>query len=547
MDNKNQKVFVILSASLLVLMGAVITGCVEDDDPDVDTIRFGMTTEPVDWHPIESSEHQARHMLANIFDPLVHTYPDGEANTEGKALAEDFEISEDGLTYTFEIKEGVMFHEPYGEELTAEDIAFTLDTIRGGIVEDKYDVDADPASPVAGSIGHIESVEVVDDYELEITLEERDAELLRRPGFSFTYVVPKGYIVENGWDAYEEEMIGTGGYRHIEYRPGTAVELEAHEDYHAGEPAIDEVIFEFYDDATPAVSALEAGEIHYIPEMPPLTWQDMQEDPVEGVELGATPGFGHKLVSFNHNEYFDDEPNPFADARVRKAWAYAICEDEVRSIVQGRELTEDYRGFAHPGDAYYDEDLYQYEQDFDKAAELLEEAGYDEDNPVEAELTSIEGTWVPEAELMKDQVENVAFDVEIITTDTIVADKEAGIVQLGHCGWSGRDVPTENMGYIMADDGLEFYGGWYGQYAEHGEEVTELLEDARTVLDDDERVEMYKEAQRLLVEEDMGHHTLYTRDYPKAYASALDIPEESWNRFMGVGPMYVIYEWELEE
>ena len=336
-----------------------------------DTLDIAQTHEPSDFHPIRYTDVYSAYIFVQMYDPLVSTYPEGEPNTDAEhTLAESFEVSDDGLEMTFELKEGIEFHN--GDEVTAEDVEFTINTMMMGEDEedeyfDMYDVDNNPESPREPDFANIDYVEAVDEYTLEIHMEERDMELLQKGGFESLYTLPRDYIEEHGWETYEDELIGTGPYEFSSYDAGDELRLEEFEDYRK-EVNTPEMVFDFYDEESTAVTALRDGDTHYMSRISATNYHDLADE--DDVVTRSFQDMGHNRIAFNHNM------EPFDDVNVRKALAYAIDADEVIEAEMTQELADNTRSPVPDVHPAHPEDVYMYERDTERARELLHEAGY---------------------------------------------------------------------------------------------------------------------------------------------------------------------------
>jgi len=336
-----------------------------------ETLEIAQMREPDIFCPIEHGDVPSQYSLMRIYESLVSTYPEGEPTTEADdAVAESYEISDDGLLYTFEIEEGIHFHN--GDELTAEDVEFTINTMMMGEDEteeyqDMYDVEENPISPRDADFDAVDYVEATEEYTLEMHMEEVDAEIFQKGGFVDMTIVPKDYIEENGWEDFQDEQIGSGPFEFSHYEIGDELVLERNEDYRH-EVNIPEVTYDFYDEESTIITALRAGDVHFTVTVSGDNYLDLQDE--DQVITNAYQTTQHNRLAFNH------EKEPFDDVNVRKALAYAL---DVEEIIKARGVEELYQNQrspileAHP--THHDE-LPQYEQDIEMAEELLEEAGY---------------------------------------------------------------------------------------------------------------------------------------------------------------------------
>lgn len=256
----------------------------EWDVSDSDTIEVAQTHEPADFHPIRYSDVYSGYVFLQIFEPLVSTYPDGSVTTNENTVAESYEISDDALTMTFQIKEGIMFHN--GEELDAHDVEFTINTMMPHEKEymgpnenenytDLYDVEKSQTSPREGDFANVDYVEATDNYTVKIHMKQPDMELLQKEGIEYLNIIPKDYIEENGWDTYGDELIGSGPYEFTHYKEGNEILLEEFED-HRNEVNTPKIIFNFYGEESTAVTALRDGEAHYMSRISPTNYYDLQ-------------------------------------------------------------------------------------------------------------------------------------------------------------------------------------------------------------------------------------------------------------------------------
>ena len=535
------KLFVLVIVFSLLLNGLMLAVRGDmTDEPEInreeETLVIAQIFEPTDFNPISYTDVYTGYIFRQIFDPLIQTYPEGVPNVDGRAVAESFDVSDDGILYTFEIEKGIEFHN--GEELTAEDIKFSLDTIRG---ESDYTGDDEPSSPRERDLAAIGDILVVDDYTLEIHMEEIDSEMLYKSAFESLVIVPKDYIMENSWTAFENELFGTGPYKFMEYEPGDEVVLEAHEDFR-GELNIEKMVFDFFDEESSAVFALRNGDVHYMSRIKPTNYHDLIDKGIENVVTTSYPQIGHQRIAFNHrDEVIDGEENPFIDARVRKAFAYAIDMDEVIAAVRTDELADNTRSplpDVHPA---HPPGLETYDQDIEKAKQLLEDAGYPDG--LETTLYTSADERADEMFVVQEQVENagITLNLEAVEWGTYLEQVQAGNAPLSFSGWSGTASAEFTMNYMHGYSPWSYYSGWYGNT-----EVDDLVQEA-IITKGEERWDYYHEAQRIMVEEDMGCLIAYTERVPQVYHESLTIPEEVWNPYMGGGPFYGAHLWELEE
>lgn len=505
----------ILAISLFVIAGL---GALSQEKESEGPVIIGMLHEPKILHPIKVPEVFSNFVLQQIYDPLLRNNPNGKVNTNGRALVKDYSVSKDGLTYVFELKEGIRFHN--GEEMDAEDVAFTLKALMSG---------EPPVSPRKQNYEVIKSVEVTDDYELTLTLKHPSAPFLTK-GKTIVYVVPEDYIKKHGWEKYQEELIGTGPYKYAKHKTGSYILLERNDNYWRHPAYTKKLKFEFYPEASTAVMALRKGKIHFLERMPADQWFNLKE--VDSVVTRSYPKMAVWSIHFNQKE------EPFNNVKVRKAMAYAIDSKEVIAAHRTEELANNTRSPVpriNPAHA----DVMQYEQDIEKAKKLLKEAGYDQ---IETKLYTTPGSELEEQVIQK-QVQQAGFDIELVKMDvgSLFDAMKSGEAPLSHTGVSAGASAHTLLELFHSGSNWNWYGGWY-----KNEKFNETLDEAFRTYDPEKRRELYKECQRILVNQDMGVYVSYTRFASSAYYKSLHIPENSWNPYMISGPIKRAYEWYLE-
>lgn len=483
-----------------------------------ESVVVGMTEEPKDLNPISYPDVYSNFVLMQLFDPLVRTNPDGNTNTEGRAVAESFEVSKDGLTYTFQIQRGIKFH--HGPEMKAEDVVFTIENLMN---------DKEPLSYRRQDFQVIDSVEASGEYEVTVTLKESFAPFLKA-AMTSVYVLPKEYIEENGWEEWEKHLYGTGPYKFVTYTTGNFILLEGNEDYWRHPPYIKKLKFAFYPEASTAVMALQRGEIHYMERLPVNLWFQMEE--VDSVIPRSHPKMAFYTLSMNKKK------EPFNNVKVRKALAYAIDAAEVIDSERTEKLADNTRSPippSHPAHA----DVMKYEQDIAKAKQLLSEAGYTEIN---TKLYALPEDY--EVQVIQQQVKEAGFNIEIVELEwgSFLDAVESGEAPLWYSGWTGGASAYSLLDIFHSQSQWNWYTGWYSN-----KEFDRTFEMANAEPDLEKRNELYRKCQRILVDEDMGVFITYTRYARKAMHTSLSVPEDSWNPYMGAGPLVRAYEWYFNE
>lgn len=285
------------STALALLLGAGAAFATTTD------ITVGMVLEPPNLDPTGGAAAAIDEVVyANVFEGLTRFASDG-AVVPG--LAESWDISEDGLTYTFHLREGVTFHD--GTDFTAEDAVFSLDRARA-----EGSTNAQP-SLFAG----IESVEAADDTTLVVTLSD--------PNGSFLFNMAWGdavMVAPESADNLETTPIGTGPFAFSEWVQGDRVELTRYAGYWGEAPALEAATFRFISDPNAAFAAMMAGDVDAFPNFPaPETLGQFEADPRFNVIVGSTEG--ETILSTNNQAEY------LSDIRVRQAIAHAINRQDI--------------------------------------------------------------------------------------------------------------------------------------------------------------------------------------------------------------------------
>ncbi|MBE7732830.1 ABC transporter substrate-binding protein [Devosia faecipullorum] len=408
-------------------------------------------------------------------------------------LAESWDISEDGLTYTFHLRQGVKWHD--GQPFTSDDVKFTIEEVilplhsRGATYQ-----------------GVIDTVEAPDANTVVITLKTSFGPLMNALGYDF-FILPKhlyaGTDIKN--NPYNAKPVGTGPFKFVEWEKGSHVALARNEDFFiAGKPYLDRLVFQTIPDAASRVLALESGDIDYLSyqSVPSSAVPRLKETPnltttTEGFESLASIG----MLSINVE-------NPIlSDVRVRKALAYAMDKNLIAERADysvGKPAT----GPIASTSWAYEADVEAYAHDLEKAAALLDEAGY----PVKADGTRFSIRVIADgavefhrkaAEILKEQFAQVGVNLELELLERNV--------MLDHV-YIKRDFDTQihifSTGADPAIDVSRLYVStnirpvnFTNASGYRNETVDQLFAEGQSAFTLDGRVAAYQEAQKILVDE----------------------------------------------
>jgi peptide/nickel transport system substrate-binding protein len=357
------------------------TAAEEDTDGGgAGTFTVGILNEVDSFNPFLGIEAESYEMWALTYDYMI-TYSMEDMSPE-PGLAESWEASEDGLTWTFEIREGVMWSD--GEPLTAADIAFTYSRI----------IDGGPEASTWGSyLTSVTKAEAPDDTTVVLTLEKPNAVLP---------LLPIPIVPEHVWSDIDEKavktypaeptdgqpVVGSGPFRLVEGTAGgSTYRFERNPDYWQGSAHVDEVVFRVYKAEDPMVQALQKSEIDFAEGITALQVQSLEGQDGIHAQNGDSPGFDE--IGFNAGAVDSETGAPIGDGHealkdpaFRFALQFAIDRDLI--------IERAYQGAGQPGDTiipaiYSDYHWTPPEEDapvfdLDKADQLLTEAGYTRDS-----------------------------------------------------------------------------------------------------------------------------------------------------------------------
>ncbi len=386
---------VVAGATALVL-GLGLTGCAGDSsaggtDAAVDqTLTIGFSAEPPGFKTGVDQGSANRQLITLVRRGLLSYGPDGDVVP---ALASDYEVSEDGLTYTFTLRDGLAFSN--GDTLTAADVKRT------------YEYLAVPENGAADqtSFANIAAIEAPDDTTVVLTLAEPQTALPKVIANPLNAIVPEEPVDANG------VPVGAGPFMVTEYKKGVSYTLEADPNYYEADSVeLEEIEMIFMADAQTRVKALVSGQVQFIDYVPATDYATIEK--TNGVTLDTAYGL-YGALQFNLTE------GPVAIPEVRQAIAYALDLDAINEVGTLGYGTAS-GGLPNSEDSeYYDEEqATHYAQDLDKAKELLAEAGFPDGGIHLTLLTNSQYFGHSErAQVVKSDLEKIGITAEIETGD----------------------------------------------------------------------------------------------------------------------------------
>ena len=403
---------------------------------------------------------------SNIFDGLVALDEDGQVVPK---LATDWTMSDDGMSYTFHLRQGVKFHN--GNDFTADDVKLSVERY----MEQTWMQFA--SFCVAGC-------EVVDEYTVTINLKYAYANFLNM--LWYCAIIDSDYYNSVSAEEFARNPVGTGPYKFVEWVPAQRVVLEANEEYWDGAPSIKTLTFNFVSDVNTAMMALETGEadMAFGTSLSALTFKQAEQN--DKLATDSTVGNSFYYVNFNSNRVTKE---------VRQALSYAIDRETLNIMInEGTGYVGDMA--LVEGQEGYTTDITTYEYNPDKAKELLAAAGAEG-----LSLTFYYGESADNSKLgqaLQSQLAAVGVDLvlEPVESGTWWATFEDGGYDVSRGGYPMEKANTDSAYFDM------FHStGTFNVSRISNPEIDALLEEARTELDADKRNEIYIQVNQMLAEE----------------------------------------------
>lgn len=398
-------------------------------------------------------------VLNQIYDTLLYYSPDGTKDPEPR-IAESYEISDDGLDYTFHLRDDVTFHD--GTPVTADDVVFSIELYK--------------ASEYQGSqISMLSSVEATDEHTVVCHLDAPYSPFLQ--GICSPMIASKAYY-ESSEDDFVNNPIGTGPYKFVSRAKGSNIKLEANEDYYRGAPEIKEVTFEVIPDSSTKAIALQTGEVNFA-EIDSATKPQLEANPA--VTIAEVPTSAFSYIAMN------TEKEPFNDVKVRQAINYAIDRDNLVAVCYDGEAEVNSNICAKERFGYSD-DQFQYTYDPEKAKELLAEAGIE--TPYDLGEILVAEKYSNLATVIQNDLKAVGLDVTISVKEfnSYISD-----LQNGSYGITALNMTLEGDTQTLEMAFTSDYIGIANNARYSDEEMDKLFEQARTETDNDKRAEIFNE------------------------------------------------------
>lgn len=479
------KKIILTTFILLVLMSVVVTGAMAQQQGG--TLVFGRGGDSVGLDPIQVTDGESFKVTQQIYDTLVD-YTPGTTEVE-PALATDWEVSDDGLTWTFHLRESVQFHD--GTPFNAEAVKFNFDRWR--LEDNPYHIGGEftyYSYMFQGFPGIIQEVNVVDDYTIEFVLSEKQAPFLNNLAMVPFGIASPTAVKKYGED-YFKHPVGTGAYVLDEWRQGDRVILKANENYWRERAYLDEIVFRSIPDNSARFMELQSGTIDMMDGVSPEDVESVNSNDQLQLSLRPSMNVGYFAMNFNFE--------PFDNVKVRKAFNYAIDKQAIIDAFYAG-LAEPAKNPMPPSIWGYNDDIEAYDYNPEKAKELLTEAGYEDGFEFDLWYLPVPRPYIPQGKFIAQAIQSYLSDIGV-TANLVTYDWSTYLDKTEHqeaptymLGWTGDNGDPDNFLYVLLDK-------TNSNNAYVSEELHDILVEAQKTMDHEKRVELYNQAQEIIHED----------------------------------------------
>lgn len=455
------------------------TGSGTQNTGDSSVITIARPIDSATLDPIMTGNNEDIWLLSLMLQGLKKSSADGKEIEP--CLAEKWDISDDNLTYTFHIREGLKFST--GDSVTAEDWEYSLN---------RYLTSEE--SPWRGMVSMVDSIEVPDDTTVIFHLNAVSPTFLASTALFCMSVMPKKYCEEVGEDGIASKPVGTGPYALESWTIGDSMIFVKNEYYwDEGKPETDKIIFNVVADDNTRVMQLQSGQVDAITYVPNNRVEELKA--TDGIEVLTLDSTESRHITLNNSV------EVLSDAKVRMALLKATDREAlINAVYYGNgEIST---GLIGPAQPYYDDSIEPVAYDPDGAKELLKEAGYENGFEVTLDIRSGNSNELQEATMIKEQWAKVGVTVNIEELDgSTVSDEWYSMdFEMMFTSLTSDTADTNQFaqGIAIADLKDCYHTLWSGDKQKKAEE---LAMKAGTEMDTTKRAEEYSELQKIYAEE----------------------------------------------
>lgn len=446
------------------------TGEANDTEAGDSHITIGIPQDLDSLVPSLSQGAGTQEILYNIYEGLYK--PDSEGNLV-PAVASDYTMSEDGLVYTFTLRDGIQFHN--GNPVTVEDVKYSIETCAG----------LNGGEPVISAFSNIESVETPDDKTIVITLKESSS-----PFMAILSTVEAAIVPADAEDL-QTNPVGTGPYRFVSRSLQENVVLERFDEYWGEKAHIKDITLKVLADSDSIVMNLQGGAVDLVARV----------STAQAAELGDDFEVLEGTMNLVQAMYLNNAVEPFDNEKVRQALCYAVNKQEILDFVSEGKGTPVGSSMFPAFGKYYVEELNDlYTTDIEKAKELLADAGYPDGFSFTMKVPSNYQQHVDTAQVVAEQLKqiNVTANIELIEWETWLSDVYQG--RDFEATLVGVDASTLTAGAMLSRFRSDAHNNFVNfSNEEYDAAYAEALA-AESVMDDDKATEAYKKCETILAE-----------------------------------------------
>jgi peptide/nickel transport system substrate-binding protein len=475
-------------------------------------LRIGTTSEPDSTSPLIATL-SAYSIIANVvYNDLIEY--DDNLNPVG-GLAESWSVSDDGLTWTYNLRQGVKWFD--GEDFTADDVVWTYTTLLAG------------EFPQSVQLTGITAVTKVDDYTVEMTTEAPKADMESvRVGILPEHIY-KDKSIDDLYTFAEETPVGTGIYKLTEWEPGQYLKFEANKDYFGGTPQVDEVIYVIFANTDTLMQALTTGEVDAVTSVASNQVETLAAE--DGIEVVQAAGRNWTQLGFNCWDSPDSLGNPLVlDPQIRLACDYAIDKQQIVDLaLNGYGIAATSMIPASVGDWHWDPGSEIHNYDPETAKQILEDAGYTDTNgdgiredangnPLDfrfAVISSYGEAYIKASAVIQKNLQEIGINTTITTMDggaqSDLIYEQNFDTDMYLWGWGAELDPSLKLSVMLTDQiGKRSDCFWSNS------EYDALYDLQVTQVNRDERINTVHEMQKIVYEE-APYIILYNKDTIEAY------------------------------
>ncbi|WP_042457114.1 ABC transporter substrate-binding protein [Neobacillus dielmonensis] len=467
----------IIFASLLI-MSLLVSACSgssqkgekgEEGKSEIKEMSVRINSDPDFLDPHKAEASLTFRMMLNVFEGLFNPSPDGSVEP---AIAEKYQVSDDGLVYTFTLRDEVKFHN--GDPVTVKDVKYSFDRLMG----------TGTGQPLSSDFVNVEAVETPDDKTVVMKLKKPDST------FIYRLTAEQAAIIPESNDANQNtKPIGTGSFKFVEYNPENNLIIEKNKDYWKKDvPYLDKVTFVFQSDNQSALLSLQGGQ---------LDLTDIPAHQKAEVEKNFT------IIEQENNSVFllgfNNEKKPFSDLKVRQAINYAINKDEIIEGAFSGYATKLGSNLSPIMGKYYKKGLEDYyPANVEKAKQLLAEAGYPDGFKTTLTISSHAELYSDAAQIAVEQLKKVGITAEIKVVEwakwleDVYGKRDYEMTMIDFTGKLdpykilSRYVSTNKSSNLMNFNNAEF---------------DKLMADVVLETDEAKQIAMYQQAQEILTKQ----------------------------------------------